>query len=190
MLCFPRNGAHIDDLGERECYSWVLIQPETWVNTLYSSFDDFDGFGTTFKKEPPTQFWHYGGALGNYKGSPFAVGSNHQSFSTQTEILDYEKGKWVRGEDYKFERNWINNAYRQTFGARLRRFFGNLFQKFFYIVTSLWTSWYLSTWCHDKTPNLLFLTLYILCHHPQAFNSYKNRKIHREKSFQTFFCLT
>ena len=108
MLCFPRRGAHIDDLAERECYSLVPIHSETWVNTLNSSFDDFDGFGTTFKKEPPTQFWHYRGALGNYKGSPFAVGSSNQSMSMQTEILDYEKGKWVRGEDYKNERRKLN----------------------------------------------------------------------------------
>lgn len=47
---------------------------------------------------------HYRGALANYKGSPFAIGSKHVFSALKTEILGTD-GKWVEKEEYNLDSN-------------------------------------------------------------------------------------
>ena len=78
----------------------MIIKQKTFIITLFS----FNG--STFKIEPSSKFLHSGVyALGNYKNSPFVTGdllSPSTVDGLKTEILDYEKSKWVRAADYEF----------------------------------------------------------------------------------------
>lgn len=55
--------------------------------------------GTYFKNEVSSTFYHYVGAFGSYRRSPFVTDGSREA---KTEIMDYESDRWNQADDYPF----------------------------------------------------------------------------------------